>query len=122
MRRLWTRLLVKRRQFQIETELLVAGLHSLIVNLACMGRLRLAQAGRVIVLVDSRREGAFLRLLSLLTIVPCCNVCEISSAEDIQVHVHASAAADVLVATSRVCSKYYQSVASLRRRRQLIVL
>ena len=122
MRRLWTRLRAKRRQFQIETELLVAGLHSLIVNLACMGRLRLAQAGRVIVLVDSRREGAFLRLLSLLTIVPRCNVCEISSAEDIHVHVQASAAEDVLVATSRVCSKYYQSVASLRRRRQLIVL
>lgn len=103
--------------------MLVAGFLGLIVNLECMGRLRLPGESRIIVLMDSQREAALLRLLNLAAMIPRCRVCVIRHADELHEFTgNSSSEKALLVATSRLYSKHYQVMAGLRRRLQWIVL
>ncbi len=103
--------------------MLAAGLLGLIVNLECMGRLRLSGESRIIVLVDSQREAALLRLLNLAAMIPRCGVRVIRRVDELHEFAGNSPSEKmVMVATSRLYSKHYQVMVDLRRHLRLIVL
>lgn len=103
--------------------MLVAGFLGLIVNLAYMGRLRSPGENRIVVLVDSQREAALLRLLYLTAMIPRCRVRVVQQTDELRAFSETSVGGEVLlVATSRLYSKHYQVMADFRRRLQLIVL
>ena len=82
----------------------------------------MTQVTGVIVLVDSRQEAAVLRFFRLVAMIPRCQVHVIRQSSELCKLVENIASGELLVATSRVCVKYYQVIAVLRRRVRLIVL
>ena len=119
VKHLWRRLSSKWGQYQTETAIFVSGFLGLLVNLACVSRL---QVTGVIVLVDNRQEAAVLRFFRLVAMIPRCQVHVIQQSSELCKLVENIASGELLVATSRVCVKYYQVIAVLRRRVRLIVL
>jgi len=103
--------------------MLVAGFLGLIVNLRYMGRFLPSGDNQIIVLVDSPREAAILRLLRLAGMIPRLQVSVIRQSNELQAFAENSATREVLsVATSQLYSKHYQVMTGLRRRLRLIVL
>lgn len=75
------------------------------------------------VLVDSQREAALLRFLSLTTMIPRCRVRVIRHTDELRAFAKNSPGeSTLLVATARLYSKRYQAITGLRRRLRLIVL
>lgn len=123
MKNPWKRFLAKWIQYRIETQLLVANLLGLIVNLAFMGRFRPRGAPPIVVLVDSHREALVLWLLRLLAVIPAqCGIHVIRQPAELYAIAQSSPVGATLVATSRLCSKHYQAMADFRRRQQVNVI
>ena len=118
VKHLWRGLSSKWGQYQVETAIFLSGLLGLLVNLVCMSRLQVAG---VIVLVDSRQEAAVLWFFGLVAMIPRCQVHVIQQSSELCKLVENIASGELVVTTSRVCIKYYQVIAVLRRRARVIV-
>jgi len=121
--RLWKRLSTRWLQFQNEASGLIAGFQLLMVNLAYISQLRAKEKSRLVVIVDSWREAAILWLLGICRVLPRYKIWVIRRAEQLNRCAETNFGGELLlVATSRVYTKYYQLLADLRGQQRLIVL
>ena len=121
--RLWKRIITRWFQFRDEVVGLIEGLQLLIVNLALIGKLRPIAAGAITVLVDSRREATILSLFWITQLLPRHKILVIHRSSDLRLPMQSNFIGEsLLIITARVYAKHYQSLASVRHERQLLVL
>lgn len=119
---LTNRIAFRWHQFRDETQGLVEGFQSLLVNLVCL-KLKFPEKQSVIVILDSRREAVMLWLLWLCNILPRYEVWVIRRAGDLELRLQRDFGGELLlVASARVFCKHYGLLVELRRQRRLIVL
>ncbi|MBK8015746.1 MAG: hypothetical protein JNL33_12225 [Betaproteobacteria bacterium] len=110
------------RQFVLETHLRHSTFKALLVNLAILKR-HLEPSQVVVVLVDSWREAAFLRLLGAMGIIRRSHVRVVRRTEDVPLVLMPAAQADALfVVTGTLFSRYHYLMAGARDTIGLLVI
>jgi len=116
---------IAKRWFQFRDEVAnaIRGLQLLIVNLALIGKIRSTDLDPIIVVIDSWREAIILELLRITQLLPRYKILVVRRACDLHLLAKSNFLGEsLLIVTSRVFTKHYQFLVSLRHQRRLVVL